>query len=114
VGERFDAIVVGVGGVGSAALYRLADRGLDVLGLERFDVPHARGSSHGETRIIRRVQHEDPAYVPLADRASELWRDLEAVTGRDLLHRTGSVHVGPADSTFLENCIDACETADLP
>ena len=70
--ERYDSIVVGVGGVGSAATYRLADRGLDVLDLERYDLPHARGSSHGDTRIIRRVQHRDPRYGPLVERTYDL------------------------------------------
>lgn len=111
--ERYDVLVVGVGGVGSAATYRLADRGLDVLGLERYDVPHARGSSHGDTRIIRRVQHKDPRYVPLVERAYDLWHELEAETGRDLLYETGSVHAGPADSEFLADCVDACESGDV-
>jgi sarcosine oxidase len=114
VTERYDAIVVGVGGVGSAATYHLADRGLDVLGLERFDVPHTRGSSHGSTRIIRRVQHEDPGYVPLVERAYQLWRDLEARTGRDLLHVTGSVHTGPPGSGVVEDARAACDPHGVP
>ena len=58
--QRFDSIVVGVGGMGSAALFHLAGRGQRVLGLERFTVPHAFGSSHGVTRIIRLAYYEDP------------------------------------------------------
>jgi len=112
--DRYDAIVIGVGGVGSAATYRLADRGLDVLGIERYDVPHTRGSSHGSTRIIRRVQHEGAAYVPLVERAYELWRDLEDRTGRDLLHVTGSVHTGPPDSGVVEDARGACDAHDIP
>ena len=112
--ERHDAIVVGVGGVGSAATYHLADRGLDVLGIERFDVPHTRGSSHGSTRIIRRVQHEGEAYVPLVERAYELWRDLEAHTGRDLLHVTGSVHAGPPETGVVEESREACDAHGIP
>jgi sarcosine oxidase len=112
--ERYDAMVVGVGGVGSAATYHLADRGLDVLGIERFDVPHTRGSSHGSTRIIRRVQHEGPAYVPLVERAYELWRDLEAHTGRDLLHVTGSVHAGPPETGVVEEAREVCDAHGIP
>lgn len=112
--ERYDAIVVGVGGVGSAATYHLADRGLDVLGLERFDVPNTRGSSHGGTRIVRRAQHEGPGYVPLADRAYELWRELETETGRDLLHRTGSVHACPPDGDLVADATRACESHGVP
>jgi sarcosine oxidase len=60
----YDAIVVGVGGMGSAACYHLARRGMRTLGLERFDIPHAMGSSHGNTRIIRLAYYEHPSYVP--------------------------------------------------
>lgn len=87
----YDVIVVGVGGMGSAALWQLAQRGKRVLGLERFDIPHANGSSHGVTRIIRLPYHESPAYVPLLRRAYELWRDLEKASGSELLVLTGSL-----------------------
>jgi len=92
----YDAIVVGVGGMGSAACFQLARRGQRVLGLERFDIPHAMGSSHGVTRIIRLPYYEDPAYVPLLRRAFALWRELEAASGERLLVTTGSVDGGPA------------------
>lgn len=72
-----DVIVLGVGGFGSAALLHLARRGLRVLGLEQFGVPHDRGSSHGDTRIIRKAYFEHPDYVPLLERTYELWRELE-------------------------------------
>jgi sarcosine oxidase len=90
-GERFDAIVVGVGGMGSAALFELARCGRRVLGLERFSVPHEFGSSHGLTRIIRLAYYEDPAYVPLLRRAYELWRELEGAGSRTppVHHRLG-------------------------
>lgn len=100
--ERYDAIVIGVGGVGSGTTYHLAKRGLDVLGIERFDVPHARGSSHGSTRIVRLTHPEGPAYVPLARTAFECWHRLERETGRDLLTVTGSVHAAAPDSSFVE------------
>ena len=63
--RRFDTIVIGVGGMGSAAVYHLAKRGQRVLGLERFDIPHSMGSSHGVNRIIRLAYYEHPSYVPL-------------------------------------------------
>src|SRR6188768_2631261 len=96
--ERFDSIVVGVGGMGSAALYHLARRGQRVLGLERFDLPHEMGSSHGVTRLIRLAYYEHPAYVPLLVRAYELWRELQTEAGEQLLHITGSIDAGPAGS----------------
>jgi sarcosine oxidase len=61
--EQYEVVVVGVGGMGSAATYQLAKRGVDVLGLEQYNIPHQMGSSHGYTRIIRLAYHEDPAYV---------------------------------------------------
>src|SRR3712207_7783221 len=75
---RYDVIVVGVGGMGSAAAYYLARRGKRVLGLERFGIPHTMGSSHGHTRIIRLAYYEDPSYVVLLRRAYELWRDRKS------------------------------------
>jgi len=107
--ERYDAIVVGVGGMGSATAYHLSRRGVDVLGLERYDIPHRMGSSHGVTRMIRKPQYEDPAYVPLVNRAYELWRDLEAGTGRDLLHVTGGIDAGPPDSDVFGGSKRSCE-----
>ena len=72
-GRSFDVIVAGVGGMGSATAYHLARRGQRVLGLERYDIPHAMGSSHGVTRIIRLAYYEHPSYVLLMRRAYELW-----------------------------------------
>ncbi|MFP6621332.1 MAG: FAD-dependent oxidoreductase, partial [Pirellulaceae bacterium] len=63
--SHYDAIVLGTGGVGSAAIYHLARRGLSVLGLDRFPDAHDRGSSHGHTRVIRKAYFEHPSYVPL-------------------------------------------------
>ena len=68
MGGTFDAIVLGVGGMGSAACLELARRGQRVLGLEQFPLVHARGSSHGQTRIIRTAYAEHPSYVPLVRR----------------------------------------------
>ena len=100
-----DAIVIGVGGMGSAALYHLASRGLKVLGLEQFDIPHELGSSGGVTRIIRLAYHEHPSYVPLVVRALELWRQLQESAGERLFHMTGSVHAGPPGSYTFEGSL---------
>ena len=109
-----DVIVAGVGGMGSAAVYHLASRGLDVLGLERYDVPHGHGSSHGVTRIIRRPQYEDPAYVPLVERAFELWEELEESHPRQLLYRVGSVDSGPVGGEVYEGSRRSAEAHDIP
>ncbi len=111
--RRFDAIVVGVGGMGSAALYHLARRGRSVLGLERFDVPNELGSSHGVTRIIRLAYYEHPSYVPLLRRSYELWRELETAAGEQLLHITGSLDAGPPGSFVFEGSRRSCEEHGL-
>src|SRR5205823_10072872 len=86
IAPMFDAIVIGAGGVGSAAMFHLATRGARVLGLDRFPPGHDRGSSHGRTRIIRQAYFEHPDYVPLLFRAYELWAELGQRRGRPLLH----------------------------
>jgi len=99
--SHFDAIILGCGGVGSAALYHLARRGVRVLGIDRFPPAHDRGSSHGSTRIIRQAYFEHPDYVPLLLAAYELWHDLEAQWGRRLLTQTGLLQVGPGDGVVV-------------
>lgn len=89
VAAGFDVIVLGLGGMGSAAASHLARRGARVLGLEQHALGHDRGASHGESRLIRRAYFESPRYVPLLERAYELWDELAARTGMALLHRTG-------------------------
>src|SRR3954453_3358461 len=104
-GARYDAIVVGVGGMGSAAPHHLARRGRRVLGLERYDVPHEMGSSHGITRIIRLTYYEHPSYVPLLRRAYELWDELEAAAGEQLFYRTGSIDAAPEGNWVFEGSL---------
>ncbi|MGV3650430.1 MAG: FAD-dependent oxidoreductase, partial [Devosia sp.] len=93
----FDIVVVGLGAAGSATLLQLARRGVGVLGLDRHAPPHAMGSTHGESRITRRGIGEGEAYVPLARRSHEIWRDIEAETGAGLLFEIGSIIISRAD-----------------
>ncbi|SFR28800.1 sarcosine oxidase [Lentzea waywayandensis] len=93
----YDVIVIGLGGMGSAAAYRLAQRGKRVLGLEKFTPVHAHGSSHGGSRITRQAYFEDPAYVPLLLRAHEMWDQIERDSGEHVFHRVGGVIVGDPD-----------------
>jgi len=109
-----DVILVGVGGMGSATTYHLARRGLDVLGLERYDIPHTKGSSHGHSRIIRRAYYEDPSYVPLIERAYDLWDQLADETGREILHRTGSIDAGLPEDPVFAGSKRSCEEHDIP
>jgi len=114
VANHYDTIVVGVGGMGSATCWHLARRGQRVLGLERFDIPHNRGSSHGYTRIIRLAYYEHPSYVNLLRRAYALWSEIEAEAGEKLLHITGSIDAGAQDSWVFRGSHDSAKEHDLP
>ena len=109
----YDAIVIGLGGMGAATAYHLARRGKRVLGLEQYDLLHEQGSSHGLTRIIRLAYHEHPSYVPLLRRAYELWHELEVVAGRELLITTGSLEGGPEDEPMFRGALEAAELHDI-
>lgn len=113
-GEPFDVILVGVGAMGSSACYHLARRGRRVLGLEQFRVGHDRGSSHGQSRMIRTAYYEHPDYVPLLRRAYELWGELEHAAGLKLLHVTGGVYLGPADGGLVGGSLAAARLHGLP
>jgi len=110
----YHVIVAGVGGMGSAAAWQLARRGQRVLGLERFDIPNTRGSSHGISRIIRLAYYEDTAYVPLLRRAYELWREAEAASGAELLVITGSLDASPEDDALFQGALASARLHDLP
>jgi sarcosine oxidase len=110
----FDVIVVGAGGMGSASAFHLARRGKRVLCLERFDIPHSMGSSHGINRIIRLAYYEDPSYVPLLRRAYELWRELETESDEQLLYITGSVDASAPDGEVFLGSLRSCEIHDIP
>lgn len=112
--RRYNAIVLGVGAMGAATCYELAKRGRRVLGLEQYDIPHNLGSSHGHTRIIRLAYYEHPSYVMLLRRAYELWREIQARVGEQLLHITGSIDAGPADSWVFKGSWQSCLEHDLP
>src|ERR1700754_3055781 len=111
---QFDVVVCGLGIMGSAALRELSRRGLRALGIERFTPGHDRGSSHGETRIIRLAYFEHPSYVPLVRRAYELWRELEVEAGRPLLHVTGIAEIGPPDGALVTGTLDAARLHEIP
>lgn len=100
----YDVIVLGLGGMGSAAAAHLAERGLRVLGLEQHALGHERGASHGETRLIRKAYFESPRYVPLLERSYQLWDALGERSETTLLHRTGLAlfaRRGAGDDTTL-------------
>lgn len=122
MGENADFLVIGLGAMGSAALYQLARRGARVIGLDRFAPPHTMGSSHGETRITRQAVGEGDAYVPLVLDAHRIWRELEDETGESLLVACGALVMAPGTGTnshhgkpdFVRNSIRAARAFDIP
>ncbi|MBS0295331.1 MAG: N-methyl-L-tryptophan oxidase [Proteobacteria bacterium] len=99
--QDFDVAVVGLGAAGAASLHALARAGVSAIGLDRFVPPHDHGASHGETRMLRVAYGEGAGYSPLAARAKQLWREIEARTGARLYEETGLVYAGPHSSPFL-------------
>jgi sarcosine oxidase len=112
--EDARVVVVGLGAMGSAACYHLARRGVEVVGIDAFDVPHARGSSHGESRIIRACYFEHPDYVPLLARAFELWHELARESGRPVIQITGGLFIGDAGSPLVSGSLDAGRAHGIP
>lgn len=108
-----DYLVLGLGGMGSSALYHLARRGLNVLGIEQFGVSHDRGSSHGETRIIRKAYFEHPNYIPLLERAYELWRELEQTSGKQLFIPCGLMVAGLPNGQVIQGVHEASRLYDV-
>jgi sarcosine oxidase len=111
---HYNAIVIGLGAMGSATLYHLAQRGWRVLGLEQFTPGHKRGSSHGDSRIIRETYFEHPLYVPLVQRAHELWRELEHKSASSLMTITGGIMIGPPDGVIVPGTLRSAKEHALP
>lgn len=112
--QQYDVIVVGLGAMGSAAAYQLAKSGVKVLGLDRHTPPHIHGSTHGESRLTRQAIGEGFAYVPFALRAHEIWREIEAETGDELLHQIGAVMISSdkaAETNAKKGFLDTTEAA---
>ncbi len=110
----FDAIVVGLGAMGSAAVACLARRGARVIGIDKYAPGHDRGSSHGATRIIRLGYFEHPSYVPLLRAAYPLWRELAAKSGLPLVNVTGIVEIGAPDSELVAGTLRSSRLHGLP
>jgi len=111
---EYDVIVIGLGGMGSAAAYHLAKRGMRVLGIEQFTPAHTFGSSHGGSRIIRKAYFESPAYVPLLVRAYQLWDEQSAAFGEQLFVRCGALMMGDRQSPVVAGALASAEQWGLP
>jgi sarcosine oxidase len=112
--NTYDIIVIGLGANGSSALWHLAKTGKRILGLDRFTPPHQKGSSHGESRIIRQAYHESPLYVPLVKAAYPLWAELERTSGKTLFQKTGGLLLGAPETTVVQGARLSAETHDIP
>ena len=112
--NNFQVIVVGLGGMGSAAAAHLAARGVRVLGLERHGPAHNLGSSHGGSRIIRQSYFEHPDYVPLLLRSFDLFEQLAVDSGRDVYRLTGGLYLGPPDCLTVAGSLRAAQEWNLP
>ncbi len=110
---EFEVIVIGVGGMGSAACFQLARRGVRVLGLDRFGIPNTLGSSHGHSRLIRMAYYEHPDYVPLLRRSYELWNALQSEAQVELLTLTGGLYIGRPESRLVSGSLLAARKHDL-
>ncbi|MGI5120570.1 N-methyl-L-tryptophan oxidase [Marinactinospora thermotolerans] len=111
--QTADVVVVGLGAMGAQTLWRLARRGVDVLGVERFEPGHAHGSSHGESRIIRTAYLEGADYVPLALGAWEAWAELSAETGAELVTRCGGLVLGRAHDPSVAGTLASARARGL-
>lgn len=107
--RNFDVIVLGVGSMGSATCYHLAQRGHKVLGLEQFDIPHELGSHAGQSRIIRKAYFELSDYVPLLERAYQNWKALEEQTGTQIYFRTGLVYFGKPSDPLMKGVHESAD-----
>ena len=117
--KTYDCIVLGFGGVGSAAMRFAALKGWSVLGIDRFGPAHDKGSSHGQTRVFRKAYFEHPDYVPLLLEAAELWDELNKrhrirPSIKQLMHQTGVLTVGLEGSKTVEGVTKAAKDFDLP
>lgn len=113
--KNFDVIVVGVGGMGSAACYQIAKRGLNVLGIEQFHLVHDKGSSSGDSRIFRLSQFGGAPYVALAKRSKELWTELEQFSSDGpIFHLTGGIDAGPEDGSIFPGALKSSQETSLP
>jgi sarcosine oxidase len=110
----YDVAIVGLGAMGSATAYTLARRGRRVVAFDTYAPPHAHGSSHGKTRIIREAYYEHPVYVPLLRRAFEAWHEVERASGQPLYRRTGGIMIGPPNGELVTGALASVTSHSIP
>ena len=110
----FDVAIVGLGAMGSAAAFQLSSRGYRILGLDKFKPPHKLGSSHGETRIIRKANFEHSSYVPIVEKAYILWEELERMVEKKLMLQTGGIMLGLPSGGLVSGAEQSAKENQLP
>ena len=111
--NQYEVIVIGLGAMGSSASYYLSKKGIKVLGIDRFHPPHNFGSSHGHTRVIREAYHEGTSYVPIVQRAYELWHELENESNQELIIEYGGLYIGD-NGNYLNDAKLSAEKYNIP
>jgi sarcosine oxidase len=112
--QVFDCMVIGLGANGSSTLYHLSGTGKKVIGIDRFTPPHIYGSSHGESRIIRKAYYEAPVYVPLLQASYTEWAKLEKAAGKKLFLPTGGIMLGNKDAAVVQGSRLSADTHGIP
>ncbi len=112
--ETYDIVIIGLGAHGSSTLWHLSRTGKKIAGIDRFRPPHQRGSSHGESRIIRQAYHENPLYVPLVRASYPIWKELGQIAGKPLYKKTGGLFLGKKDSTVVSGARLSADTHNIP
>jgi sarcosine oxidase len=108
-----DAVVIGLGIMGAAALFHLARLGLKVVGIDARGPSHVEGSSHGDTRIFRRAYWEGEHYVPLLNRAFDGWLALNEATDQEVCHRTGGLFLGSPKSALVRKSLKTARNCGI-
>lgn len=111
--KRFDVAVIGLGAMGSAALYQLSKQGVSLIGIDMYAPPHSLGSSHGESRVTRQAIGEGSFYTPMVLRANEIWNELEGISGQELFNHCGMLIAAHEEQRFLRNTLGAAKEYDI-
>jgi sarcosine oxidase len=107
--NRYDIAVIGLGAMGSTALYQLSKLGLNVVGIDKYAPPHTLGSSFGESRVTRQAIGEGAVYTPLVQRANEILEELEQLSGEELFNHCGMLLAGHKEHRFMQNTLQAAK-----
>ena len=112
--KYYDVIVVGLGAMGSAALYQLSGKGKKVLGIDQFEPPHQFGSTHGGSRIIRQAYYEGEEYIPILKASYDLWRKIENDSQSRFFEIIGGLMIGNRHNSIVDKSEISAKAYDIP